>query len=429
MLTKATPTIQTSPGLLPWLAWATASLFFFYAWIMRVAPSVMVEELMREFAVGAGVLGNLSAAYFYGYAGMQIPVGLMLDRFGPRRLITLAALCCAGGCVLFATGTTLTTVTAGRFLIGAGAAFSLVGSMVVAGQWFSPSRFALLSGLAMAMGMAGGVFGQAPLRLAVEATDWRTTNLTLAFGGVFIALSAWLSVRDRWRGEGGVGELLANFALVLKHRQTWLVALAGLGTSGPLLGFAGLWGVPFLQAAYGLERTQAAAFTSLLFVGWGVGAPLFGWLSDRIGRRRPVMTAGLLLETASLASLVYLANLPPVLLAGLCFLTGLFGSAQIVCFAIAKENHPPRLAATGIGFVNAMVTGAGALFQPLMGLLLDFAWAGETSAGARVYDLAAYHLAFSSLLVVGLAGLLCLLAVRETYCKPLLEPLASPLRP
>src|SRR4029450_12179399 len=246
-------TTQRSFKMLPLLGWLTGALFFLYAWVLRVAPSVMVEELMRDFAVGAAVLGNLSAAYFYGYAGMQIPVGLMLDRFGPRRLIPLAALCCAGGCVLFAPGTTLTTVTAGRFLIGAGAAFSLVGSMVVAGQWFSPSRFALLSGLAMAMCIAGGVFGQAPLRLAVEASDWRTTNFSLALGGVVIALSAWLSVRDRWGGGGGVGELLANFALVLRHRQTWLVALAGLGTSGRLLGFAGLWGVPFLQAACGLE--------------------------------------------------------------------------------------------------------------------------------------------------------------------------------
>jgi MFS family permease len=410
-------TAAASPRLLPLLAWATASLFFFYAWIMRVAPSVMVEELMREFAVGAGVLGNLSAAYFYGYAGMQIPVGLMLDRFGPRRLITIAALACAGGCVLFATGTTIATVTAGRFLIGAAAAFSLVGSMVVAGQWFLPARFALLSGLAMAMGMAGGVFGQAPLRLAVEATDWRTTNLTLAIGGVGIAISAWLSVRDRWRGAGGVGELLGSFVRVLRHRQTWLIAVAGLGTSGPLLGFAGLWGVPFLQAAYGLERTQAAALTSLLFVGWGVGAPLFGWLSDRIGRRRPVLIMGLLLESLSLAVLVYIADLPAAAVAMLCFLTGFFGSAQIVCFAIVKENHPARLSATGIGFVNAMVTGAGALFQPLMGFLLDVAWNGGMLAGARVYDLAAYHLAFSSLLIMGAVGLVCLLAVRETYCR------------
>ena len=410
---------ETRARLLPVLAWGTASLFFFYAWIMRVAPSVMVEELMREFAVGAGVLGNLSAAYFYGYAGMQIPVGLLLDRFGPRRLITVAALCCAGGCVLFATGTTLATVITGRFLIGAAAAFSLVGSMAVAGQWFAPARFALLSGLAMAMGMAGGVFGQAPLRLAVEASDWRQVNLTLALGGLAIALSAWLTVRDRWRGSGGIGEVLYNFGIVIRHRQTWLIACAGLGTSGPLLGFAGLWGVPFLQVASGLARTEAAALTSLLFVGWGVGAPLFGWLSDRIGRRRPVMMVGLLLETASLAALVYIAGLTATALAVLCFLTGFFGSSQIVCFAIARENHPPRLSATGIGFVNGMVTGAGALFQPLMGSLLDLAWTGETLAGARVYDLATYHVAFSSLLLCGLAGLMCLLAVRETYCRPL----------
>src|SRR5215510_7456664 len=113
--------VATSPasrsGMLPVLGWLTAATFFFYAWVLRVAPSVMVEELMREFAVGAAVLGNLSAAYFYGYAGMQIPVGLLLDRFGPRRLILTATVVCAGGCVLFAVGTSLAAVTAGRFLV------------------------------------------------------------------------------------------------------------------------------------------------------------------------------------------------------------------------------------------------------------------------------------------------------------------------
>src|SRR4249919_2446784 len=134
-----------APRLLPPLGWLTAALFFGYAWVLRVAPSVMVEELMRDFSVGAAVLGNLSAAYFYGYAGMQIPVGILLDRFGPRRLMTVAAFVCAAGCVLFATGETLTAATAGRILIGASAAFSLVGAMAVAGQWFAPARFALLS--------------------------------------------------------------------------------------------------------------------------------------------------------------------------------------------------------------------------------------------------------------------------------------------
>jgi MFS family permease len=164
------PSDDRSRLILPLLGWLAGAVFFFYAWVLRVAPSVMVVELMRDFSVGAAVLGHLSAAYFYGYAGMQIPVGILLDRFGPRRLMTVAAFVCAGGCVLFATGETLAAATAGRILIGASAAFSLVGAMAVAGQWFSPSRFALLSGLAMAAGMAGGVFGQAPLRLVVGAS-------------------------------------------------------------------------------------------------------------------------------------------------------------------------------------------------------------------------------------------------------------------
>src|SRR5262249_28552005 len=151
--------------VLPLLGWLTGALFFLYAWVLRVAPSVMVEELMRDFSVGAAVLGSVSAAYFYGYAGMQIPVGGLLDRFGPRRLLAISTLVCAGGCVLFSGAGTLASATAGRFLIGASAAFSLVGAMAVAGQWFTPERFAVLSGLAMAAGMAGGVLGQAPLRM------------------------------------------------------------------------------------------------------------------------------------------------------------------------------------------------------------------------------------------------------------------------
>jgi len=411
-----------APRLLPVFGWLTAALFFGYAWVLRVAPSVMVEELMRDFAVGAGVLGNLSAAYFYGYAGMQIPVGVLLDRFGPRRLITISTLLCAGGCVLFAIGDTLATVTAGRFLIGASAAFSLVGAMAVAGQWFSADRFAMLSGLAMAMGMAGGVLGQAPLRIAVEASDWRTTMLLLAAGGVVLSVAAWATVRDKWRGSGGIANALSGLGVVARRPQTWLIALAGLGTSSPLLGFAGLWGVPFLETAYGLPRTFAATLTSMLFVGWGVGAPFFGWLSDRIGRRRPPMLAGLVFETAALVTLVYVPGLPTPALGSLCFLIGFFGSSQIVCFALVKENQSAELSGTGIGFVNMMVTGAGALFQPLVGLLLDLAWSGETSQGARIYDTAAYQLAFASLVACCAAGFLFLLAVRETNCRPAEAP-------
>jgi MFS family permease len=406
------------PRLLPLLGWLTGAVFFFYAWVLRVAPSVMVEELMRDLTVGAAALGHLSGVYYYGYAGMQIPVGVLLDRFGPRRLMTIAGLVCAGGCALFATGDTLAALTAGRFLIGASAAVSLVGAMAVAGQWFPANRFAILSGGAMALGMAGGVFGQAPLRLALEASSWRATTLLLAAGGVALATAAWATVRDRRRGRGGVAGALIGLGAVARHPQTWLIALAGLGTAGPLLGFSGLWGVPFLEAAYGLSRTSAATVTSMLFVGWGAGAPFFGWLSDRIGRRKAPVLAGLALQTLALAALIWVPHLPVLVLAGLSVLVGFLGSAQIVCFALVRESHPPGHSGTAIGFVNAMVTGAGALFQPLIGVLLDLAWTGEAALGARVYTAGAYRLALSSLIASCLAGILCLLAVRETFAHP-----------
>jgi MFS family permease len=212
--------IDRRPTLLPLLGWLTGAVFFFYAWVLRVAPSVMVDELMRDFTVGATVLGHLSAAYFYGYAGMQIPVGLLLDRFGPRRLMSIAALACAGGCVLFALSSSLAAATAGRLLIGAAAAFSLVGSMAVAGQWFAANQFAILSGLSMALGMAGGVFGQAPLRLAIQGSDWRTTTLLLAAGGLALSAAAWATVRDKRRGTGGIATALSGLGVVLRHRQT-----------------------------------------------------------------------------------------------------------------------------------------------------------------------------------------------------------------
>lgn len=403
--------------MLPFLGWLTGAIFFFYAWVLRVAPSVMVEELMREFAVGAAAVGNLSAFYFYGYAGLQIPIGMMIDRFGPRRLMTLAALACAGGCVLSAWGTSLGWVAAGRLVIGASAAFSLVGAMAVAGQWFPSNRFAILSGWAMLFGMTGGVVGQAPLRMLVETMSWRQTYLLLATGGVVLAVAAALTVRDRHRGAGGFKQVFAGLGEVMANRQTWLIAIAGLGTTGPLLGFAGLWGVPYFSVAHGLDRMAAATVTSTLFIGWGLGAPFFGWLSDRIGRRRWPFAAGLLLSLFGILGLVYLPAMPVWALVALCMLCGFGGSAQIVGFAAVREHNPVRVSGTAIGLVNGIVTGAGALYQPLLGWMLDVLWAGGMVDGARVYDVADYRFAFGAVVAGSVIGLVCACAMRETYCQ------------
>lgn len=381
----------------------------------------MIDEMMRDLAIGAALIGNLSAFYFYGYAGMQVPVGILIDRFGPRRLMTSAALVCAAGCVVFAQSTGFWGVAAGRFLIGASAAFSFVGAMSVAALWFPANRFAVLSGFAMMMGMAGGVAGQAPLRLLVERFDWREATLLLAAGGVVISLAAWTTVRDREGGSRRPRRMFSGLGRVTSNPQTWIIAIAGLGTTAPLLGFAGLWGVPYLVSVYGLDRAAAASVTSMMFIGWGLGAPLMGWYSDHIGRRREPFIAGLLLCAAAMTVIVYVPALPISVMMALCFACGFGGSSQIVGFAAAREHNPIAVSATTLGLVNGMVTGAGALYQPLVGWVLDGGWKGQMIAGARVYDAEAYRHALAILVVGVVVGFVCTLFVRETKCRQISE--------
>ena len=237
-------------------------------------------------------------------------------------------------------------------------------------------------------------------------------------GGVLIAVMAWTTIRDRRRGSGGLGQVVSGLGQVLRNPQTWLIALAGLGTNGTLLGFGGLWGVPFMGAAQGLEPATAAFVTSLIIAGWGCGAPVFGMLSDRMRRRRTPFLIGYAICAPSFLTLIYGPSLPIEAVAALTFLTGFGGAAQIVCFASVRELNAPAQSGTAIGVVNAFVTGTGAIYQPLIGWLLDRSWSGKLAGGARLYDAADYRLAFA-VLVAGLGiGLICTFLMRETRCQP-----------
>ncbi len=402
-------------------AWSVVALFFFYAFLQRVSPGVMVEELMRDFAVGAALLGNLSAFYFYAYAGLQIPIGVLMDRIGPRRLTTAAAGLCAAGSVLFAIADTVAMASLGRFLVGAGAAFSWIGALTVITQWLPPHRFALMGGLTQAVGMVGAIAGQAPLALAVGAVGWRVSVAALALLALAFVVALWLVVRDRPHAATASIGIGAGMRRVAGNPQTWLNALFGLTMTGPMLAFAGLWGVPWLTTHYGAERAAAAATLSMMFVGWAIGAPLLGALSDRWRRRKPVMAGGATLAAVALAAVFYVPGLSLPTIATLVFVHGFGASCMVLAFACARENNPEGLSSSAYGFVNTAVIGSGALFQPLIGLLLDLCWDGTLVAGARIYDETAYALAFAILPAGCMVGAAAALAGRETHARPVAE--------
>ena len=404
------------------VAFLLGTLFFGYAFTQRVAPSVMTNELMRDFAVGGAALGSLSAFYFYAYAGIQLPVGMLLDRFGPRKLMSAALVLCALASFAFAYSETLTAASIGRLLIGGTVAFGFVGTLTIAGYWFAPKRFALLSGILMTVGMLGGILGQAPLRLLVEQVGWRATVLSLAVFAVVLAVAIFFIVPHR-STEQLAGQKksspLIGLKAVVRNPQNWMCAVIGFGPTTTLLAFSGLWAVPWLGTVKGLPISQAAAIASAVFLGWAVGAPLHGWLSDRMGRRKPVIYVGLIVNIASFVTLVFTPFTDPALLGALFFLNGLGGSAMVVCFSTIREHNTPENSATSLALLNMCVVGSGAVMQPLVGWVLDANWAGGIVDGARVYDAGAYTTAFMCILVSNVLALVCCFVLRETYCRPL----------
>lgn len=395
-------------------AFGLGCCFFGYAFMQRVAPSVIVDELMRDFMVGGAVLGSLSAFYFYAYAGIQIPVGILMDRFGPRRLLSFSLLLCVLGSFLFATSDNTTVASIARALIGGSVAFGYVGTMTIAAQQFSPSRFALCVGLLQAVGMLGAVMGQAPFRLLVDAFDWREAVMWMGGGALVLATAIWLVVRDGERHVSQSGRLLDGIAYAVRSKQIWLNAFVGMSLTAPMLALPGLWAVPYLTSVYEMERTSAAALASALFIGWGITSPIAGFISDYFGRRKPLVLAGLVLSLVCLSVLTFVPALPVPALYALFLLTGAGGGVMILNFALAREMTTLWARGAALGVVNGSVTGSGALFQPMLGWILDRNWDGTLVDGARLYDRAAYSAAFSALIVTLVAGIVAASMLRET---------------
>lgn len=400
-----------------WLAgstWGLATLFYLLGFYQRVAPAVMTTELMAAFGMTAAGLGNLSACYYYSYVAMQIPTGIWVDSWGPRKVLAAGGLGAALGTIVFSLAPTLFWANLGRIVIGGSAAVGFVAALKLAGHWFSPRRFATATGLALLLGTLGAVSAGVPLRFMIDAFGWRASILAAGVFNLLVAAATYAFVRDdpsakgyrshQWREAPGspfpqTYSPLRGIREVFRFRNTWLLTLAPGGLVGSVLSFSGLWGVPFLQARFGLSPAAGAAVCSLLMVCWAAGGPLLGGLSDRLGKRKPILLAGSLLGTLCWAAMVFLPGLS--LPAFLFFLTvgGFATGGMIVGFALVKESIPPSLAGTAMGVYNTGMMVGTPILQPLIGWILDLTWTGGTLEGVRIYTVASYQAGFSAMVV------------------------------
>jgi MFS family permease len=312
-------------------------------------------------------------------------------------------------------------------LIGAGAGFTWVGTLKLTAQWLPPKRFAMISGMTLMLGMIGAAAGQAPLSAVVEAFGWRDTLSAAAFIAFALAALIWLIVRDRVDDTLGpctgkqTVSLLDGLKGTLKNSQIWYAAVFGSAMTAPVSVFVDLWGVPYMMQAYGLRRTEAAASTSLMLIGWGIGAPLTGWVSDHIGLRKLPMIVSAVIVLVLFSILIYMPGLSLDWARVLLFLHGFFNGGMIICFVISRENNKPGQDGMTLGFVNMMVMASGALFQPFIGWLLDMNWDGTMIAGSQVYSLYAYRVALFSLVVGGVLAIVMAFMMGENRCRNILS--------
>ncbi len=425
------------PPRLSYLVWGLAAAFYLFGFFQRVTPASLAGDLMRDFDLTAAALGNLSAVYFYAYAAIQIPTGILVDRIGSARLILAGALVSGIGAMLFALADGVVLAAVGRGLIGFAHGIAWVSTLKLISHWFAAERFATITGLSLAVGTLGAVLAGPPLRWLADLYGWRV--VIAASGALVLVLAAAIRwrVRDdpvdrgftsfappatRPRGtlsSAPRGAILRDIVEVFSHRNTALILFVNSGIGGAFLAFTGLWGVPFFTQQRGLSVQQATWITSTMLVLFALGGPVLGHLSDRWKlRKRPFATgAGAVVAGFGVLALWPLA--PVWLLVVLLVVAGFGAGSTALSFGYAKESVPTQLQGTVTGVVNCGLMLGTLTQMPVIGLILDAHWRGDLRDGVRQYDLAAFQLGL--LFLAGWAALsyLLLLATRETNARQL----------
>ncbi|MDD2883598.1 MAG: MFS transporter [Dechloromonas sp.] len=407
-----------------WLMLGVVALAYVLSFFQRFAPAGIAPDLAAAFETSAASLGVLAATYFYVYTVMQVPTGILVDTLGPRRILLLGCLVGGAGSFLFGAAPTLDLALVGRTMIGLGVSVTFIAMLKLVAVWFEENRFATMVGICMLIGNLGSVLAGAPLSAMAQATGWRGVFIGVGVISLILGVACWLIVRDGPQAAHAVERprfdrtvVLSSLLAVLRNRDTWPAALVNTGMSGAFFTFAGLWATPYLMQVHGMTRSVAASHLSLWFGGFAIGCLFIGGLSDRLGRRKPVMIA--VSHVYVLIWLVWLSgiSMPPMISYTLFALMGLSTAGFSLTWACAKEVNPPLLSGMSTSVANMGGFLCAALMQPLVGWVMDLGWQGEMLGGARIYDAATWRHGVLVVTIVATLGAAASWWIRETGCR------------
>lgn len=418
--------------------WGVPSFVFLFAFFHRAAPGTIAKELMHDFDASGAIVGLLAATYFYSYAGFMIPAGVLIDAYGARRVVACGGAVMALGTLAMAAASGAPLLFAGRFVIGLGAAVTFIGAVKIAAAWFPPSRFGTLSATTATVGVLGSILANFPLAALVAWTGWRGAFVVVGLAILLGCAACAVVVRDHPAAATasepaapGLRAVILGMRRVLVNPHTWPPFVAfffGYAAMGNLM----LWAIPYLKDVYRLSTPEAAVYASMTAGAMLVSAPLTGWLSDAVLRRRKLPYVGLTLLSGVLWTIqASMAGALPLWgVATLWGLLGLAGGAFVLTWPIGREVNPPELAGIAVAVVNLGGFLGAALTQGPLGWVLDARWTGAMAGGARVYPVEAYAAAFWVCAAFIAAAWGAALLLRETRGRNVYAgaPLAAPDR-
>lgn len=358
----------------PWWVWCLGASFYAYENILQVSNGVMANQLMAFFKISATALGKMSSLYFLAYSIFQIPIGIILDRYGVKWPLIFAIFLCSTGTAIFSQATMIYQADIARLLIGFGSSFAALSCLQLSALWFPANRFAFLTGLLLTVGMLGAILGEKPLALWLAQSSWQHVIQYLSFIGIILLCTVLICMPNRRANYTPIDNksaLIRKCLFILRHSKSWLIAGYGMFMFTPFLCFASLWGVPFIVSTTQQSQASAAGLISWMLIGFAIGAPVLGWIADKPFLKFKVLFSASMASLLSLISLIYFTySLSKISFVLFCF--GFSTSGFLPAFSLMREAHGPDIRATSLGFMNMLNMLGTWVCLPIIGWLLDF---------------------------------------------------------
>lgn len=384
-----------------WFVWSLITLFFTYQFIVRVLPKNMMSEIMVKFSVDASAFGHFTGLYYIGYALMHIPVGLMLDKYGPKKVLPLCAFMVAFGAFPLIYSSSWSLAIIGRIMVGMGSSAATLGCFKVISMLFKKEDFNKVLGMSVTIGFLGAMYGGEPVAKLIASFGFETVLHSLAVIGIAIGVLSYLFMPSISSDEDSKITLSDLKSVLLNYRIIFISLIGGLMV-GPVEGFADAWGPAFLKTVYGLNNEDASTLPSLIFLGFACGAPLLSYIADKTRAYQSILVTCSTIMLISFVILLYTQFIPVGLLKIMFFIIGIASAYQIVVIYLASISVSQNMVGLATAWANMILMGFGYFFHPVIGGFLDFYWNGVVDEGVKIYDAIAFSHAIA-IIPIGLA--------------------------